>query len=228
MSCWHVCVISELVVWKGKADKLFCQYTVPVQEAAGVSWYLFVALSVSDFSFLGFTWANTTGNNDKESRNGGDIYHSLYEMDNTAEEVKGKTHACRLRSQSYCRKKESSRVGFTMRCKKAWRWCSERKPRPQLCPGSHSAHMYAHLQVHPHTNRVGQCWYVLKRKTNSSIFKPVMILTIYRLCLNNIKLNFCGEPFSQIIKYLNWENKHLTAQYRLQTNTRKWHVKQYN
>lgn len=53
-------------------------------------------------------------------------------------------------NRSCCRGKESR--GFTMRCKKAWRWCSERKPGPQLCPCSHSAHMYAHMHVHPHTN----------------------------------------------------------------------------
>ena len=48
-----------------------------------------------------------------------------------------------------------SRAFYNEMDKKAWRryvfFFSERKPRPQLWPCSHSAHMYAHMQVRPHT-----------------------------------------------------------------------------
>lgn len=71
--------------------------------------------------------------------------------------------------------------------KKAWRrflfFFSERKPRPQLWPCSHSAHMYAHMQVRPrpHTQTHAQSGPLLicVKKHNKRIFtdKAGIILT---------------------------------------------------
>lgn len=58
---------------------------------------------------------------------------------------------------------------------------SERKPRPQLWPCSHSAHMYAHMQVRPHTQTHAQSGPLLicVKKHNKRIFtdKAGIILT---------------------------------------------------
>lgn len=94
---------------------------------------------------------------------------------------------------------------------------SERKPRPQLWPCSHSAHMYAHMQVRPrpHTQTHAQSGPLLicVKKHNKRIFtdKAGIILTAEPLDSARLQKTFSHKyRISHFGSFMYFNSQHKT------------------